>query len=72
MYTAETIAIRMTAWKMLIKSMSTDYIEDVFKAIADDIVEDVLETSGISEGDGFSDGDVALAIGRVLKDKLCK
>lgn len=54
------------------KCISSDYVSDIYDAIRDDVVQDVIECSAISCGGGFSDADILLAIGRVLKNKLCK
>ena len=51
---------------LLSKSVSDDYLTRVMDKYGDAIVGDVLECSGIADGEGFSDDDVKLAIGRVM------
>lgn len=42
----------------------------IHDAIVDEVIEDVYETSAWQEFGEFSSGDVDLAIGRVLRDRL--
>lgn len=51
-----------------LKTATDDYAFRIWNVIEDDVVNDVLEcTDG---KDGFTKGDVALAIGRVIARKL--
>ena len=51
-----------------LKTATDDYASRIWNVIEDDVVNDVLEcTDG---KDGFTKGDVALAIGRVIARKL--
>ncbi len=47
-----------------------DYDARIWNVIKDDVIDDVLECSGIEDGEGFTDGDVALAIGRAISERL--
>ena len=54
----------------LLKSSVDDYASRIWEHIKDMVIDDVIECSGISNGEGFSDGDVCLAIGRAICEKL--
>lgn len=55
---------------ILMKSISSDYIDPIFEAIEKDIVKDVVECSGIGIDGYYNDDDIKFAIGRVLLFKL--
>lgn len=61
--------IEMEALKLL-TTCADDYKSHIWEAIKDDVISDVIECSGIDDGEDFSQGDVALAIGRVLMKRL--
>lgn len=61
--------IEMEALKLLTNCVE-DYDSYIWEAIKDDVISDVIECSGIDDGEDFSQGDVALAIGRVLMKRL--
>ena len=54
----------------LLSHCVSDYTMCIWTAIKDDVILDVFECSGIDSGDGFANGDVSLAIGRVLLGRL--
>ena len=54
----------------LLTSCMDDYDSRIWEVIKDDVLEDVLECSGIDSGEGFTRGDVALSIGRVIAERL--
>ena len=47
-----------------------DYNSRIWNVIKDDVLTDVLECSNIADGEGFTEGDVALAIGRAIAGRL--
>ena len=47
----------------LTESMSGDYTAEIAEKIADDVAEDICDTADV---DNWSEGDLRLAIGRVL------
>lgn len=47
-----------------------DYSSRILSVIEDDIVADVMECSDYKTESNWSDGDITLAIGRVLCDRL--
>lgn len=54
----------------LLTHSTDDYAMRIWEKIKSDVILDIFECSGIDSGDGFTDGDVALAIGRVLLHRL--
>ncbi len=54
----------------LLKTCTDDYASRIWTVIEEDVVHDVLECSSVAEGGGFTDGDVALALGRTLYRSL--
>ncbi len=61
--------ISEVAYKLLTACVD-DYDSRIWNIIKDDVIDDVLECSGIEDGEGFTDGDVALAIGRAIAERL--
>ena len=61
--------ITLTAQRLL-KACVDDYNAAVWGKIQNAVIEDVKESVGNIESEGFTDGDVALAIGRALVLKL--
>lgn len=61
--------IEMVALELLTACVD-DYDRRIWEAIKNDVVSDVLECSGIEAGEGFTQGDVALSIGRILMERL--
>lgn len=63
------------------KSVSDDYTSDILSSMSienndkrtlmDDIVDDIVLTSGYAEDGHYNEDDIKLAIGRVLKIRLC-
>lgn len=51
-------------------AISDDYVYDIRRAILDEVVADVMETSAYSENGTWNDDDIKLAVGRVLMNKL--
>ncbi len=62
-------AIGTVATKLL-KACTDDYDSRIWTAIEEDVVADVLEYSAAAENGGFTDGDVALAVGRAIHKRL--
>ncbi len=62
-------AIGEVATKLL-KTCADDYASRIWTAIEEDVVADVLECSAAAEDGGFTDGDVALAVGRTVHERL--
>ena len=54
----------------LLGHCTDDYASRIWNEIQDAVIRDMWECSGLSEGDGYASGDVALAIGRALCDRL--
>lgn len=54
----------------LLKSCTDDYASKIWPVIEEDVFNDVLECSAVTGGEGFTNGDVALALGRVLYNRL--
>lgn len=54
----------------LLTTCVDDYDTRIWNTIENDVIDDVLECSGIERGEGFTDGDVALAIGRAISSRL--
>lgn len=50
----------------LLKSFTDDYAGRIWEKIKDSVIDDVLMCSGIDDGEGFTDGDVCLSIGRAI------
>lgn len=63
----EDIAVVATS---LLTHSTDDYAMRIWEKIKNDVTLDIFECSGVESGDGFTDGDVALAIGRVLLQHL--
>lgn len=61
--------ISEVAFKLLTMCVD-DYDSRIWNVIKDDVLTDVLECSGIADGEGFTNGDVALAIGRAIAERL--
>ena len=61
--------ITLSAEKILTEAVD-DYASKILEEISEDVISDVRETSGLAEGEDFSDGDVKLAIGRALCTRL--
>lgn len=51
-------------------AISDDYVYDIRRAILDEVVADVVETSAFKENGTWNDDDIKLAVGRVLMNKL--
>lgn len=51
-------------------AISDEYRYDIRKAILDDVVADVVETSDFRENGHWNEDDIKLAVGRVLMNKL--
>ena len=51
-------------------AISDEYRYDIRKAIFDDVVADVVETSDFRENGHWNEDDIKLAVGRVLMNKL--
>lgn len=51
-------------------AISDDYVYDIRRAILDEVVSDVAETSAFKENGIWNDDDIKLAVGRVLMNKL--
>lgn len=51
-------------------AISDDYVYDIRRAILDEVVADVMETSAYGENGTWNDDDIKLAVGRVLMNKL--
>lgn len=49
---------------------TSDYAARIWENIGNDVISDVVECSAICDEGYFSDGDVVLAIGRVLCNRL--
>ncbi len=62
-------AIGEVATKLL-KNCTDDYASRIWTAIEEDVVADVLECSAAAKDGGFTDGDVALAVGRTIHERL--
>ena len=55
----------------LLKTCTDDYASRIWSAIRDEVVDDVVLCACEPSGeDGFTDGDIALAIGRALAERL--
>ena len=54
----------------LLRKLSDNYGNQILDIIIEDVIADVKECSALSMGGNFSDGDVSLAIGRVLLRKM--
>lgn len=54
----------------LLTACVDDYDSRIWDVIRDDVLEDVLMCSGIKNGEGFTEGDVALSIGRAIAERL--
>lgn len=54
----------------LLKDCVDDYATRIWEEIAKDVIDGVIEYSGIADGEDFSDGDVCLAIGRAICQRL--
>lgn len=54
----------------LLTTATDDYAARIWNNIAQDVIADVCECTDDSESDGYTDGDVALAIGRVIAARL--
>ena len=50
----------------LLKACADDYGAAIWRKLGSRIIQDVKETAGDINSDGFTDGDVALAIGRAI------
>lgn len=61
--------ISVIACKLLTACVD-DYDSRIWNVIKEDVVNDVMECSGVQDGDGFTEGDVALAIGRSIAERL--
>lgn len=57
---------------MLRKVIGQQYVKAVFDAIVDDVILDVAKHSRFKDDGEFTYGNVMAALGKVLKDKLCK
>lgn len=62
------LQLRLDVQSVMAKSAG-DYSSRILSLIEDDIVADVMECSDYANGT-WSDGDITLAIGRVLCDRL--
>ena len=62
--------IAQPVYDRLLKITDKDYARSLCKFIQDRVIEDVFETSAWQEEGVFSDGDISLAIGRVLVEML--
>lgn len=51
-------------------AISDDYVYDIRRAILDEVVADVVETSAFKENGTWNDDDIKLAVGRVLMKRL--
>lgn len=51
-------------------AISDDYVYDIRRAILDEVVANVAETSAFKENGTWNDNDIKLAVGRVLMKKL--
>lgn len=55
----------------LLKTCTDDYATRIWNVIRDEVVDDVVLCACEPSGeDGFTDGDIALAIGRALAERL--
>ena len=55
----------------LLKTCTDDYALRIWSTIHDEVINDVLLCAcGPSSEDGFTDGDIALVIGRAIADRL--
>ena len=55
----------------LLKTCTDDYASRIWSIIRDEVVDDVVLCACEPSGeDGFTDGDIALAIGRALAERL--
>lgn len=62
--------VRCFLERELKSAISDDYLYDICRAIRDEVLWDVTETSAWSENRTWSDDDIKLAVGRVLMKKL--
>lgn len=56
--------------KVLSRSISSDYLNDIFMKIKDDIIDDVCTMSGWLDDGFYNDDNISRAIGRILIDEL--
>lgn len=50
--------------------VSDDYRNDIIRAVQEDVIDDVATSSGYADGEDYNYDDIALALGRVLVEKL--
>ena len=62
--------VRSFLVRELKSAISDDYLYDICRAIRDEVLWDVKETSAWSENRTWNDDDIKLAVGRVLMNKL--
>ena len=62
--------VRSIVRNSLNNAVADDYIDPIVDKILPDVVNDVAETSGFLLDGDWTDGDVALALGRVLMKKF--
>ena len=62
--------VRSFLVRELKSAISDDYFYDICRAIRDEVLWDVKETSAWSENRTWNDDDIKLAVGRVLMKKL--
>lgn len=62
--------VRSFLVRELKSAISDDYLYDICRAIRDEVLWDVKETSAWSENRTWNDDDIKLAVGRVLMKKL--
>lgn len=62
--------VRYFLERNLKSAISDDYVYDIRRAIQDEVVADVIETSAYGENGTWNDDDIKLAVGRVIMSKL--
>lgn len=56
--------------RILVLSISKDYIKDILNAIENDVVRDVIVCSSYEENGLYNEDDIRLAIGRALLNRM--
>lgn len=62
--------LRQDIKRILILSVSDDYIKNILDVIEDDIIRDVVECSSYEDDGLYTEDDIKLAIGRVLMNRI--
>ena len=62
--------IESVAMPLLETAVSCEYSKVIWERIRTEVIENVLESSGVLDGDYFDSTDIRYAIGRILKNLL--